>query len=56
MDAYYREALIEHGMTFIDVDQAPFREAAQPAIDRALADMADGVVDDIEAAIAATGG
>jgi TRAP-type transport system periplasmic protein len=56
MDAYYREALIEHGMTFIDVDQAPFREAAQPAIDRALADMADGVVDDIEAAIAAAGG
>jgi TRAP-type transport system periplasmic protein len=53
-DEYYREALIENGMTFIDVDQAPFREAAAPAVQRALADMADGVAEDIEAAIAAT--
>ena len=51
---YYREALIGHGMTFIDVDQTPFREAAAPAIERALANMADGVADDIAAAIAAT--
>lgn len=53
-DNYYREGLIENGMTFIDVDQAPFREAAAPAIQRAIADMADGVEDDINAAISAT--
>ena len=53
-DAFYREALIENGMTFLDVDQAPFREAAAPAIQRALDEMADGVAEDIAAAIAAT--
>ena len=53
-DAFYREALIENGMTFLEVDQAPFREAAAPALERAMAEMADGVVDDIAAAIAAT--
>ena len=53
-DEFYREALIENGMTFLDVEQAPFREAAAPAIERALAEMADGVADDIAAAIAAT--
>lgn len=53
-DNYYREALIENGMTFIDVDQAPFREAAAPAVQRALAEMAEGVAADIEAAIAAS--
>lgn len=55
-DAYYREALIENGMTFIDVDQAPFRAVAEPAVARALASMADTVQADIEASIAATGG
>lgn len=54
-DAYYREQLIERGMTFVDVDQAPFRDAAAPAVERALAEMADGVQADIDAAIAATG-
>jgi tripartite ATP-independent transporter DctP family solute receptor len=53
-DAFYRDALIEKGMTFIDVDQAPFREAAEPAVDRALAEMAEGVSDDIEASIDAS--
>lgn len=53
-DNYYREALIEKGMTFIDVEQAPFREAAAPAVQRALAEMADGVTDDIDAAIEAS--
>lgn len=53
-DEFYRAGLIENGMTFIDVDQAPFREAAAPAVARALADMAPGVTDDIDAAIAAT--
>jgi TRAP-type transport system periplasmic protein len=55
-DEYHRTALTERGMTFIDVDQAPFREAAAPAVDRAMAGMAEGVAEDIEAAIAATGG
>ncbi|MFA5537766.1 MAG: TRAP transporter substrate-binding protein [Gemmobacter sp.] len=53
-DNYYREGLIANGMTFIDVDQAPFREKAAPAVAAVLAEMADGVVEDIEAAIAAT--
>src|SRR5690554_1768082 len=35
-DEFYREGLIENGMTFIDVDQAPFREKAAPAVERAL--------------------
>lgn len=53
-DEYYRSALIENGMTFLDVDQAPFREAAAPAVERALSEMADGVRDDIDASITAT--
>jgi TRAP-type transport system periplasmic protein len=51
---YYREALIENGMTFVDVDQESFRAAAAPAIDRAMAEMAEGVAEDIRAAIEAT--
>lgn len=53
-DEYYRNALIENGMEFIDVDQAPFREAAAPAVERALSGMASSVAADIEAATAAT--
>ncbi|MFW5678759.1 MAG: TRAP transporter substrate-binding protein [Pseudomonadota bacterium] len=53
-DAYYIEALKENGMTFIDVDPLAFRTAAMPAIERAMATMADGVAGDVEAAIAAT--
>lgn len=53
-DDYYRVELISNGMTFIDVDQAPFREVARPAVERILSGLADGVTDDIEAAIAAT--
>ncbi|MBL4916851.1 TRAP transporter substrate-binding protein [Szabonella alba] len=53
-DDFYRAELIKNGMTFIDVDQAPFRETARPAVDRILSEMADGVTTDIEAAIAAT--
>ena len=52
-DEYYRSALIENGMTFIDVEQEPFREAAAPAVDRALADKADSVIPDVESAIEA---
>lgn len=52
-DEYHRTALTENGMTFIDVEQAPFLEAAGPAIERAMAVMAEGVAEDIEAANAA---
>ena len=53
-DAFYRDALIEKGMEFIDVDQAPFREKAAPAIERAMSGMAPTVADDIKASIAAS--
>lgn len=53
-DAYYREALIANGMTFIDPDQGPFRDAAAPAVARALDGKAASVVPDIERAIEAT--
>lgn len=53
-DEYYRAGLIANGMEFIDVDQAPFREKAAPAVQRALANMAPTVQRDIDAAIAAT--
>lgn len=52
-DAFYRDALIEKGMEFIEVDQAPFREKAAPAIERAMSGMADTVQPDIEASIEA---
>lgn len=52
-DAFYRDALIEKGMEFLQVDQAPFREKAAPAIERAMSDMADTVQADIEASIVA---
>ena len=53
MDAYYREALQERGMEFIEVDPAEFAEAAAPAIQEVVAEFADGVAEDIEAALAA---
>jgi TRAP-type transport system periplasmic protein len=53
-DAYYREALIANGMTFIDPDQGPFRAAAAAAVARALDGKAATVVPDIERAIEAT--
>ncbi len=52
-DEYYIEQLKANGMTFIDVDQMAFRQAAMPAIERAMGNMAPGVADDVEAAIAA---
>lgn len=53
-DQFYVTALKEKGMEFIEVDQLAFRAAAKPAIDRAVAKLADGVATDVEAAIAAT--
>ncbi len=53
MDAYYREALQERGMEFIEVDPAEFAEAAAPAIQEVVAGFADGVAEDIEAALSA---
>ncbi|WP_249978248.1 TRAP transporter substrate-binding protein [Vreelandella olivaria] len=46
LDEYYLEALQEEGMTIIEPDIEVFRETALPAIDRILADMADGVRED----------
>ncbi len=53
-DEYYIEQLKANGMTFVDVDPLAFRAAAMPAIERAMANMAPGVAEDVEAAIAAT--
>ncbi|MCB8888210.1 TRAP transporter substrate-binding protein [Vreelandella malpeensis] len=50
LDVFYRDALEEEGMMVIEPDIAAFREAAQPAIDRVLSNMADGVRDDALAA------
>ncbi|MCS2608271.1 TRAP transporter substrate-binding protein [Halomonas dongshanensis] len=50
LDVFYRDALEDEGMTVIEPDIAAFREAAQPAIDRVLSRMADGVRDDAIAA------
>ncbi|MDN7131437.1 TRAP transporter substrate-binding protein [Halomonas sp. MC140] len=46
LDKYYLEALQEEGMTVIEPDIDAFREAAMPAIDRVLSEMADGVRED----------
>ncbi|MGO3003907.1 MAG: TRAP transporter substrate-binding protein, partial [Halomonas sp.] len=46
LDKYYLEALKEEGMTVIEPDIDAFREAAMPAIDRVLSEMADGVRED----------
>jgi len=53
-DQAYREALIDRGMTFIDVEQAPFREKAAPAVEQALTKKSAQVARDIEIAISAT--
>jgi len=46
LDEYYLEQLEANGMTIIEPDVEAFREAAMPAIERILAEMADGVMDD----------
>ncbi|RUR33879.1 TRAP transporter substrate-binding protein [Vreelandella andesensis] len=46
LDEYYLEALQEEGMTIIEPDIEAFRQAALPAIDRVMAEMADGVRED----------
>lgn len=46
LDEYYLEALQDEGMTIIEPDIDAFREAALPAIDRVMAEMADGVRED----------
>lgn len=45
-DEYYLEELKKAGMTIIEPDVAVFREAAMPAIERVMADMAEGVLED----------
>ncbi len=54
MDAYYREALMENGMEFIEVDPAEFADAAAPAIEAVVEGFADGVAEDIQAVLDAT--
>ncbi|WP_151704213.1 TRAP transporter substrate-binding protein [Nitrincola alkalilacustris] len=46
LDIYYLEQLENNGMTIIEPDVDAFREAAMPAIERILSEMADGVLDD----------
>ncbi|WP_346795896.1 TRAP transporter substrate-binding protein [Halomonas sp. Bachu 37] len=46
LDEFYLEELKKNGMTIIEPDVEPFREAALPAIDRVMADMAEGVRED----------
>lgn len=53
LDEYYLEELKKAGMTIIEPDVSLFREAAMPAIERVMADMADGVMEDAMAGAAA---
>lgn len=46
LDEYYLEELKKAGMTIIEPDVSLFREAAMPAIERVMAEMADGVMED----------
>lgn len=46
LDEFYLEALQDEGMTIVEPDIDAFREAALPAIDRVMANMADGVRED----------
>lgn len=46
LDEYYLEELKKAGMTIIEPDVSLFRDAAMPAIERVMADMADGVMED----------
>ncbi|RCV86738.1 TRAP transporter substrate-binding protein [Billgrantia montanilacus] len=46
LDEYYLEQLQANGMTIIEPDVEPFRQAALPAIERILSEMAEGVMDD----------
>ncbi|MBE0488563.1 MAG: TRAP transporter substrate-binding protein [Halomonas sp.] len=46
LDEYYLEELQKEGMIIIEPDVAAFREAAMPAIERIMSEMADGVMDD----------
>lgn len=46
LDEFYLDELQKKGMTVIRPDVAPFREAARPAIERVLSEMADGVKQD----------
>lgn len=47
-DAFYRTELEKKGMEFIEPDKEAIRAAAMPAIDRAVADLAPEVADEVE--------
>lgn len=46
LDEYYLDELQKAGMTVIEPDVEAFRQAAMPAIERIMSDMADGVMED----------
>ena len=52
-DVFYLEELKKLGMTVVEPDIAAFKTKAQPAIDSAMSSLADGVIADVENAIAA---
>lgn len=52
-DVFYLEELQKLGMTVVEPDVAAFKAKAQPAIDNAMSSLADGVIEDVQAAIAA---
>ncbi|MBL4787276.1 MAG: TRAP transporter substrate-binding protein [Cohaesibacteraceae bacterium] len=54
-DIFYLNELKKKGMKVIEPDVAAFKEAAQPAIDTAIGNLADGVLADVNSAIAAAG-
>jgi TRAP-type C4-dicarboxylate transport system substrate-binding protein len=52
-DVFYLEELKKKGMTVVEPDVAAFKAKAQPAIDNAMSSLADGVIEDVQNAIAA---
>ena len=52
-DKFYLAELQKEGMTVVEPDIAAFKATAQPAIDGAMASLADGVIADVQSVIAA---
>ena len=53
-DIYYLDELKKRGMTIVEPDVAAFKSAAKPAIDEAMSALAEGVLEDVKAAISST--
>lgn len=54
-DSFYLSELKKRGMKVIEPDVSTFKAAAKPAVDKAMSALADGVIDDVNKAIAAAG-